>query len=71
MAEGVITSEMGHIEIVQLLVDHLPDTKQGDVTWEWAWNELSDDAQEAVKNARRAAWEFVSRHQLDKLVRMA
>lgn len=61
---------MTHIEIVQLLVNHLPDSNHhDDPTWEIAWDELSDDAQEEVKNARRAAWEFISKHQIYKLVR--
>ena len=54
---------MNHIEIVQLLIEHLP------YNWEHAWNELDDEAQEQVVIARKAAWKFVSEHQLDVLVR--
>ena len=44
-------------EIQAVLMDakkHLPDTTEfpGDESWDWAWNELSDEAQESVKAAR-------------------
>jgi len=33
----------------------LPDSKHEKPCWNWCWNELDDDAQEAVKAARRQA----------------
>jgi hypothetical protein len=56
---------MTYIEIIQMLIDHLPDTYHypDDQTWTWAWQELSGDAQEAVKTARRSAQKFISEHQ--------
>lgn len=48
-------------EIIQLLLNHLPDSiHYHDESWDWCWNELGDDAQEAVKIVRRTAWEFIS-----------
>ena len=47
-------------EIVQLLLDHLPDSTHDDKSWDWCWNELSDDAQKQIKTTRRAAREFIS-----------
>ena len=60
---------MNHIEIVELLVKHLPNSNchDDDPTWGYSWEELSGDAQEAVETVCKAAWEFISEHQLDKL----
>ena len=42
-------------DTVQRLLDCLPDSRmQDDPCWTWAWNELDDDAQVAVKGARVA-----------------
>lgn len=48
---------MKQSEIIQLLLNHLPDSNfyNGDDCWDWCWNELSDEAQEAVKDARQKA----------------
>jgi hypothetical protein len=43
-------------ELVETLLNALPDSDHPeDETWNWAWDQLSDDAQEAVKKARMAA----------------
>lgn len=50
--------------IILLLLDHLPDSAHDDdESWLWCWNELSDDAQEAVKDVRRCVREFISKDQ--------
>jgi len=45
------------VEAVDLLLDTLPDTCMfdDDPSWDWAWNELSGDAQSRVKFARDEA----------------
>lgn len=47
------------INIVKSLLAVLPDSEQwskrGKDCWRWCWDELSDDAQEEVKAARKAA----------------
>ena len=45
--------------IIQLL-RHLPDSSHDDdESWDWCWNELSNDAQEAVRSVRRKAVELI------------
>lgn len=47
-------------KIVRILLEHLPDTGFfDDPSWDWAWEELSSDAQENVKNARAKAVAFL------------
>ncbi len=45
------------IESIELLMDTLPDTCQfdDDPSWNWAWVELSGQAQDRVKFARDGA----------------
>jgi hypothetical protein len=45
------------VEVIDLLLDTLPDTCQfsDDPSWGWAWNELSGQAQDRVKFARDGA----------------
>lgn len=53
--------DIKYIEIIQLLLNHLPDNEYyEDPTWEYAWEELSNSAQEAVKAAGKVAWEFIN-----------
>jgi hypothetical protein len=48
------------VRVIRLLCDYLPDAEQPEECWDWCWNELNDDAQEAVKNARGEAEAFLS-----------
>jgi len=48
------------VRVIRLLCDHLPDAEQPGECWDWCWNKLNDDAQEAVKNARGEAEAFLS-----------
>jgi len=51
--------EMSYTKIIVMLLKCLPDSISEDESWRWAWNELSDKAQEQVKEARRATDEFL------------
>lgn len=47
--------------IIQQLLNCLPDSDVWDYeTWERRWDKLSDEMQEKVKDARRAAQEFLA-----------
>jgi len=47
-------------EVIKLLLNHLPDTEfYKEPCWQYCWDELDDDAQEEVKNARRKALEYI------------
>lgn len=46
-------------EIIEKLLAHLPDSRHDDESWEWCWNELGWDAQEAVSAVRRSAIELL------------
>ena len=60
------------IKVIELLRDHLPDSRHDDdESWGWCWEELSGDAQEAVIKMRRVAWEFISEHQTAQCVHYA
>ena len=37
----------------RVLLDCLPDSIYDDESWGWCWDELSDDAQDLVKDARQ------------------
>lgn len=47
--------------IIEMLLNHLPDNTyyDEDPSWEWAWEELSPDAQDNVQKARAMAAEFL------------
>lgn len=47
---------MARMAIVRLIMC-LPDAYRADRSWAWAWEELSSEAQEEVKEARRAGEE--------------
>lgn len=48
-------------EVLQDLLNHLPDSfHEDDPSWDWAWNELSDEAQASVKAVRARAMEFAT-----------
>ena len=53
---------MNERDIIKLLLDVLPDTClfDDDPSWDWAWNELSGDAQERVKWARIEAEKWLT-----------
>jgi hypothetical protein len=52
----------GFQRTVEMLLAVLPDSiRDDDPTWEYCWNELSGDAQEQVKDARREALRFLGR----------
>ncbi len=46
--------------VIKMLLAVLPDSiRDHDKSWEYCWNELSDDAQEQVVEARRKALKFL------------
>ena len=48
------------IDVIVQLLNHLPDSDvHDDETWNWCWDELSCNAQDAVKAARRSANELL------------
>jgi hypothetical protein len=47
------------MEIIKDLCRHLPDACRAEGDWDWCWNELSDDSQEKVKEARERANVFM------------
>ena len=50
------------IRLIADLADHLPDTNsQSGEDWNWCWNELSGNSQDAVKKVRNKAREFLKR----------
>lgn len=52
------------LKLVDDLLSVLPDSTDYndiDLTWNFVWDELSDGAQELVKNARRSANELLKR----------
>lgn len=58
---------MNCIEVIKLLLEHLPGSGQGDETWDYAWNELSDGAQNSVISAYTTANKFLSMYQPKQL----
>lgn len=56
-------------ELIKRLCDCLPDNGHhpDDETWRYCWQELSSDAQDDVKDVRRAAEQFM----LDEILREA
>lgn len=46
-------------DLIKELLNNLPDAENSDQSWEWCWDELSSDAQEAVKIIRRKASIFL------------
>jgi len=47
-------------KIINTLLASLPDSiHPDDESWDWCWEELSGDAQEEVKEARRIALNFL------------
>lgn len=47
-------------KVINALLDNLPDSIHlDDESWDWCWEELSGDAQEEVKEARRIALNFL------------
>lgn len=56
-------------EIVEMLLNHLPDTSFfDDPSWDWAWDELSGDAQDQVKDARAKANAFLMENKEEVVV---
>ena len=50
------------ITVIKTLLDLLPDSEHvEDETWNWCWDELSGDSQDAVKKARKVAADFLAR----------
>jgi hypothetical protein len=49
-------------KIIELLLDSLPDShvNNDDTTWLFCWEELSDEAQQIVINARQSATDFLT-----------
>jgi hypothetical protein len=48
--------------IIRKLLSVLPDSyHDGDDSWLWGWAELSDRAQEEVKEVRKAAQSYLER----------
>lgn len=44
------------VEACKALMDALPDSAAHESdSWDWCWNELTEDAQETVKRARQLA----------------
>ncbi len=58
--ESYITIEKKIIEVINTLLDHLPDSNHNDKSWKWCWETLSGDAQEEVKEARSRSYQLVS-----------
>jgi len=60
--ESSTTPEEKTIEVIILLLNHLPDSNHIDIdeSWDWCWEELSGDAQEEVKLARDKAYQLLS-----------
>jgi hypothetical protein len=50
-------------EVIKKLLEVLPDSEMhiDDISWEWCWNELSDEVQQRVKEARRMALDYLRR----------
>jgi hypothetical protein len=48
-------------EVIKKLLEVLPDNEihDNDISWEWAWDELSDIAQEEVKEAREMVLDYL------------
>jgi len=48
-------------EIIKKLLSNLPDSiHDDDESWQWCWDELGGDAQDAVKDARDEANKFLA-----------
>jgi hypothetical protein len=54
------TSLKETIEVLSMLLHHLPDSDHDDESWNWCWEQLSGEAQEAVKAAREKGYQLVS-----------
>jgi hypothetical protein len=54
---GTMTAD----EVILKLLSVLPDNEilHDDISWGWCWDELSDEAQEEVKKARRMALDYL------------
>ena len=58
MSEPVTPREQALAEVLLNTIKHLPDSNsfREDESWHHCWNELSGEAQDAVKEARRKAF---------------
>lgn len=56
-------------QIIKKLMAHLPDNGQHaeDESWRWCWEELSSEAQDAVKTVRAEATQYL----LDQILKEA
>ncbi len=46
-------------QVINQLLSCLPDSDHNDPCWEWCWDELNDEAQQQVKEARRMALNYL------------
>ncbi len=58
--ESSMPIEKKAIEVINILLSHLPDSVHDDRSWNRSWETLSGEAQEAVKVARNRGWELVT-----------
>lgn len=48
-----------HREIIQELLDCLPDHTSNGQDWDWCWDELFEESQEKVKQVRKHATDLL------------
>ena len=46
-------------QLIQELLNHLPDSNHYEDCWLWCWGELSDKFQNDVKSVRKKAHQFL------------
>jgi len=57
--ESPATLEERVIEVINELLNHLPDSEHTNECWDWCWEELNDNEQVRVKEARDKGYQLV------------
>jgi hypothetical protein len=54
---------MDATKVIRQLLKALPDSYHINACWNWCWNELDDESQEFVKQARQAGEDYLAAEQ--------